>query len=165
MKVIAVIAQKGGAGKTTLSIATAVAAVADGLSAAVVDLDPQATAANWSDRRKAESPVVISAQAARLPRILDAAADQGADLVIIDTAPRAEQGSLAAAKAADLVLVPAVPPSTTSRPSQQMWRSCASQNGMYHCSAYSTAFHLVGPGNSRPVMSSPSTASPSARRV
>ena len=109
MKVIAVIAQKGGAGKTTLSIATAVAAVSDGLSAAVVDLDPQATAANWSDRRKAESPVVITALAARLPRILDAAADQGADLVIIDTAPRAEQGSLAAAKAADLVLVPCRP--------------------------------------------------------
>ena len=109
MKVIAVIAQKGGVGKTTLSIATAVAAVADGLSAAVVDLDPQATAANWSDRRKPESPVVISAQATRLPHILEAAAAQGADLVVIDTAPRAEQGALAAAKAADLVLIPCRP--------------------------------------------------------
>ena len=109
MKVIAVIAQKGGAGKTTLSIATAVAAVVDGLSAAVVDIDPQATAANWSDRREAESPVVISAQATRLTQILDAAAVQGADLVVIDTAPRAEQGALVAAKAADLVLVPCRP--------------------------------------------------------
>ena len=109
MKVIAVVAQKGGAGKTTLSIATAVAAVVDGLSAAIVDIDPQATATNWSDRRQAESPVVISAQATRLPQILDAAAAQGADLVVIDTAPRAEQGALAAAKAADLVLVPCRP--------------------------------------------------------
>ncbi len=109
MKVIATIAQKGGAGKTTLSIGTAVAAAADGLSAAIVDLDPQATAANWSDRRETESPVVISAQATRLPRILEAAEAQGADLVIIDTAPRAEQGALAAAKAADLVLIPCRP--------------------------------------------------------
>ena len=109
MKVIAVIAQKGGAGKTTLSIATAVAAIVDGLSAAIVDIDPQATAANWSDRRQAESPVVISAQATRLTQILDAAAAQGADLVVIDTAPRAEQGALAAAKVADLVLVPCRP--------------------------------------------------------
>ena len=41
MKVIAVIAQKGGTGKTTLSIATAVAATAEGLSTAIIDLDPK----------------------------------------------------------------------------------------------------------------------------
>ena len=109
MKVIAVIAQKGGTGKTTLSLATAVAATAEGLSTAVIDLDPQATASSWSDRRQDESPVVISAQAARLPRILDAAEEEGADLVVIDTAPRAEQAALAAVKAADLVLTPCRP--------------------------------------------------------
>ena len=53
--------------------------------------------------------MVISAQASRLPQILDAAAAQEADLVVIDTAPRAEQGALAAAKAADLVLIPCRP--------------------------------------------------------
>ena len=74
-----------------------------------MDLDPQATAANWSDRREADTPVVISAQASRLPQILKAAEDGGADLVIIDTAPRAEQAALAAARAADLVLVPCRP--------------------------------------------------------
>ena len=109
MKVIAVIAQKGGTGKTSLSIATAVAATAAEFSAAVIDLDPQATASSWSDRRQDESPVVISAQAARLPRMLDAAEGEGADLVVIDTAPRAEQAALAAAKAADLVLIPCRP--------------------------------------------------------
>ena len=109
MKVIAVIAQKGGTGKTTLSISTAVAADRVGHSAAIIDLDPQATAANWSDRRDSDSPVVISAQAARLERILDAAAGQDAALIVIDTAPRAEQGALAAAKLADLVLIPCRP--------------------------------------------------------
>ncbi len=109
MKVIAVIAQKGGAGKTTLSIGIAVAATLDGLTVAVIDLDAQATAANWGDRREAEEPVVISAQAARLAKILEAARRQGADLVVIDTAPRAEQGALAAAQAADLVLIPCRP--------------------------------------------------------
>ena len=109
MNVIAVIAQKGGAGKTTLSVSLAVAATGQGRTSAVVDLDPQATAANWGDRRAAEAPVVISAQASRLPRILEAAAGQGAGLVVIDTAPRAEQGALAAARAADLVLIPCRP--------------------------------------------------------
>ncbi len=109
MKVVAVIAQKGGAGKTTLSLGLAVAATRAGLSAAVIDLDVQATAAHWGDRRTVEAPVVISAQPARLPRMLEAARGQGADLVVIDTAPRAEQGALAAAQAADLVLIPSRP--------------------------------------------------------
>ena len=109
MKIVAILAQKGGAGKTTLSLGLAVAATDAGLSAAVIDLDVQATAANWGDRRTAEAPVVISAQPARLQRMLDAARAQGADLVVIDTAPRAEQGAFIAAEAADLVLIPCRP--------------------------------------------------------
>ena len=75
----------------------------------VVDLDPQATAASWGDRRSADNPVVIPAQPPRLARILDAAASQGVDLAVVDTAPRVEQSAVAAARAADLVLVPCRP--------------------------------------------------------
>jgi chromosome partitioning protein len=57
MDVIAVIAQKGGTGKTTLTLALAVAAQLAGKVTAIVDLDPQSTASNWSGRREAESPV------------------------------------------------------------------------------------------------------------
>ena len=109
MKVVSVIAQKGGTGKTTLCLALACAAVRDGLTAAVADLDPQATATSWSDRRESELPVVVAAQPPRLPRILEAAAEQGVDLAIVDTAPRLEQSAVAAAKAADLVIVPCRP--------------------------------------------------------
>ena len=106
MKVVSVIAQKGGAGKTTLSVALACTAAAVRLSAVIVDLDPQATAASWADRRDSESPAVISAQPPRLARILGAAGTQAVDLAVIDTAPRVEQSAVAAAKAADLVLIP-----------------------------------------------------------
>ena len=109
MKVVSVIAQKGGSGKTTLSIATACAATASGLSAVIVDLDPQATAASWGDRRTSESPAVISAQAPRLSRILHAAATQSVDLAVVDSAPRVEQSAVAAAKAADVILLPSRP--------------------------------------------------------
>src|SRR5262245_26879960 len=109
MDVIAVIAQKGGTGKTTLTLALAVAAQASGKMTAVIDLDPQATASNWSDRREAESPVVVSAQPARLPHVLTSAEESGAVLVLIDTPPRAEQAALAAAKAAHLILIPCRP--------------------------------------------------------
>ncbi|MGE3537780.1 MAG: AAA family ATPase [Candidatus Tectimicrobiota bacterium] len=109
MHVIAVIAQKGGTGKTTVTLALAVAAQLAGQVAAVIDLDPQATASNWSDRREADSPVVVSAQPARLPQVLKAAEASGAALVLIDTPPRAEQAALAAAKAAALILIPCRP--------------------------------------------------------
>ena len=47
MKVISLIAQKGGVGKTTLATCLAVQAVQDGKRVLINDLDPQATASFW----------------------------------------------------------------------------------------------------------------------
>lgn len=109
MKTIALIAQKGGAGKTTLALNLAVVAEASGLSVVVVDLDPQASAKQWHDHRDSDSPVVISSHAARLDEVLAVAKDNGADLLIIDTAPHSESDALKAARAADLILIPSRP--------------------------------------------------------
>ncbi len=109
MRVLAVISQKGGAGKTTLALNLAAVAERAGLATAVVDLDPQASAKGWHDQRQQESPVVISAQAARLPEVIETARAHGAELVVIDTAPHSESAALAAARAADLVLIPCRP--------------------------------------------------------
>jgi chromosome partitioning protein len=109
MKTIAIISQKGGAGKTTIGIHLAVAAELRGMKTALFDLDPQASASSWSDKRNKPSPAVVSAQAARLPGLLDQAAAQAADWVIIDSAPNADAASLAAARAADLILIPCRP--------------------------------------------------------
>jgi chromosome partitioning protein len=109
VKTIAIIGQKGGAGKTTVAIQLAVAAERRGMKTALFDLDPQASASSWSDKRNSPSPAVVSAQAARLPSLLKQAESQSADLVIIDSAPNADAASLAAALAADLILVPCRP--------------------------------------------------------
>jgi len=109
MKVLAVISQKGGAGKTTLALHLAVAAELAGKTAAVIDLDPQASATGWKDNRRTETPAVVSAQAARLSHVLQAAKSNGASLAIIDTAPHSESSALAAARAADLILIPCRP--------------------------------------------------------
>lgn len=109
MKTIALIAQKGGTGKTTLALSLAVAAHQDGKIAVIIDLDPQASACNWGDRRRLDAPVIVDAQPARLQRAIDKAAESGVDLVIIDTPARSEQSALAAAKAADLILIPCRP--------------------------------------------------------
>jgi chromosome partitioning protein len=109
MHIIAVIAQKGGTGKTTLALCLAVEAERHGKTTAVVDLDPQATASNWGDRRQTTNPVIVSAQPARLRQVLAAARANGADLVFIDTPARSEQSALEAAKASDIVLIPCRP--------------------------------------------------------
>lgn len=106
MKTIAIISQKGGAGKTTLAINLAGAAEAAGLSAVIIDLDPQSSAKVWHDHRQKESPVVISAQSKRLAEVLATAKEHGAGVCIIDTAPHSETAALDAVKAADIVLIP-----------------------------------------------------------
>jgi chromosome partitioning protein len=109
MKTIAIISQKGGAGKTTLALHLAVAAERAGQTAVIIDLDPQASATSWKDSRPGETPAVVSAQSARLQAVLDAAEKGGAAFCIIDTAPHSESAALAAARAADLILIPCRP--------------------------------------------------------
>lgn len=109
MKTLAVISQKGGAGKTTLALHLAVAAEMAGKPTAVIDLDPQASATSWKDLRQAHTPAVVSAQAARLQQVIETAAEHGAALAIIDTAPHSETAALAAARLADAVFIPCRP--------------------------------------------------------
>lgn len=109
MRTIAILSQKGGTGKTTISLHLAVAAAQSGKATVIIDLDPQASSAGWSDSRRAEGPVVVSVPASRLPQALEAAAGGGADLVVIDTAPHSGEVALAAAEAADLILIPCRP--------------------------------------------------------
>ena len=106
MYTVAILSQKGGTGKTTLTLHLAVASERAGQPSAVIDLDPQASAAGWKDSRAAEAPVVVPVPPSRLPQAIEAAKSGGAALTLIDTAPHATDAALAAAEAADLVLVP-----------------------------------------------------------
>lgn len=109
MKIVAIVSQKGGSGKTTLAIHLATAATQAGHNVAVIDLDPQATATKWGDRREVGAPEVISGHATRLPSLISAAQANGADLLVLDTAPNADQIAALAARSADLVLIPCRP--------------------------------------------------------
>lgn len=109
MKTVAIVSQKGGSGKTTLAVHLAVNAARSGLTVAIIDLDQQATAAQWGDWRTDESVAVVAAPHARLAPTLEEARRNAVDLVIIDSPPAADSAAVAAAKAADLVLIPTRP--------------------------------------------------------
>lgn len=109
MKTIALIAQKGGVGKTTIAIHLAAAFAAEGRATLILDIDPQASATEWKDHRTAEFPAVLSIQPSRLTRVMQEARSIGTEVLVIDTAPHSESTALEAARAADLILVPSQP--------------------------------------------------------
>ena len=108
MSVLSLIAQKGGAGKTTICVHLATALTQWGLACTILDLDPQSSALRWYDERGVP-PSAFAATANRLPHLLDTARAAGMDIILIDTAPHSERTALAAARASDLVLVPCRP--------------------------------------------------------
>ena len=109
MQTIAILAQKGGSGKTTVAINLAVAAEQACCPARILDTDPQGSAMAWADERGGDAPRVHTALARRLPKDLDDADLDGIELCIIDTAPHAQGEALAAARLAELVLIPCRP--------------------------------------------------------
>ena len=105
MFTVALISRKGGAGKTTLACGIAVAGER-------ARLTPRWWTSTHRGRPRrgrvsvSDTPAVISGHADQLPALLTAARDAGANLAIIDTAPHSTDAALAAARAADLVLIP-----------------------------------------------------------
>ena len=109
MKVISLISQKGGVGKTTLATALAVAAHQNGERPVLIDLDPQASASFWKDTRQDDAIAVTAVPAARIQHVLKAAESAGAQIAIIDTPPFAKDIAYEAAQHADFVLIPTRP--------------------------------------------------------
>jgi len=107
MRVVAVLNQKGGSGKTTIATNLARAFELDARRVALIDADPQGTASEWASRHE-DTPPVYGANTATIHTDLPALAD-AFDVAIIDGAPSLEDRALSAVKAAHLVLIPVRP--------------------------------------------------------
>lgn len=107
--IIAMAHQKGGVGKTTLSINLAGLLSRDGMKVLYVDADPQGSALDWSEARESEplfsmvgmpKPILHK----ELPQL-----SKGYDCTIIDGPPRVGDITRSALVASNLALIPIQP--------------------------------------------------------
>lgn len=113
MKTIVIANQKGGSGKSTLTVHLAAAAEAanDG-PVIITDTDPQGTAGDWFNQRKKAGIDTPRYAPIALPELSDkvqALDSAGASYLFIDTAPSVGAVNAELFAAADMILIPLNP--------------------------------------------------------
>ena len=113
MAIISILNQKGGVGKTTLSIHLTHALQLQGANAVLVDSDPQGSTRDWLAIN--ENPIVPVVSVDRptteidlIERDIKSIAQQK-DFIIVDGAPRHYEIMVAVLKASDCVIIPIQP--------------------------------------------------------
>lgn len=113
-KIIAVVNQKGGAGKTTVSMQLAGTLGRQGMKVLVIDADPQATATRWAASATDEQPFPasvsgLSAAGGKVHREAQKFINDY-DFIVIDCPPAADSPvPQSALLIADIALVPVIP--------------------------------------------------------
>lgn len=108
MRTIAVLNQKGGAGKTTISTHLATGLRLAGHSVALIDTDPQGNASDWAAAREGPQPLtVLRMDKPTVHR--DIWKIDPVDYAVVDGASQANDLMVSAIKAADFILIPVQP--------------------------------------------------------
>lgn len=109
MKTIAITAQKGGAGKSTITAHMAVEFIRKGLTVAILDMDRQGSLKFWRQQREAELPEVLGVSFGEFETYREHCVSEGFDYLLVDTPPHAGVGIQAVTSKADLIVVPVRP--------------------------------------------------------
>lgn len=105
--VIALVSTKGGVGKTTLSGHLAVQAERRGYGpVALIDMDRQGSLSHWWNAREQPTPLFVESTHDRIEADLHRIGDMGIRLTVIDTPPAPSTIVEAAARLADLIVMP-----------------------------------------------------------
>ena len=107
---IAVLNNKGGSGRTTISTNLACALQLDGHSVIIADSDPQETALKWRSEQGDDSglPDVVQVEKRTLENDTQGF-DKAFDFIVIDGTAARQDLTMSAAKAADVIVMPVHP--------------------------------------------------------
>ncbi len=122
MRVLAMVTQKGGSGKSTLSASLAVEAQANRERVVLIDMDPQRSVSTWARNRNDADLGAEAVAPEHLRPVLDALAAQGVTLAIIDTPASLSAITEAAILAADVIAIPVRPTVFDVWSSEATWR-------------------------------------------
>ena len=107
--IIGVLNQKGGVGKTTLSVNIAAALARTGQRVLLIDADPQGSALDWAAAREGDPLfAVVGLPKPSIHKELSVVGE-GYDHIVIDGPPRVTDLARSAIMASDVVLVPVQP--------------------------------------------------------
>ncbi len=110
MRIIALVTQKGGCGKSTLALSLAVAAHGPRCKTIILDTDPQRTVSDWWHDREAATPDCIEIRDnQQISRAIELAEIQGFDFVFVDTPGRDDPINARVISVADFCLIPCRP--------------------------------------------------------
>jgi chromosome partitioning protein len=107
-KIIAVLNQKGGAGKTTLATNLSRALQENNKRVLLIDSDPQGSARDWNAAGDGEIVSVIGLDRPTLSKDIQSI-KENSDWIVIDGAPQIAELSVSAIKCADVILIPVQP--------------------------------------------------------
>src|ERR1700739_1439933 len=107
--ILSVLNQKGGVGKTTLSVNLAAALAARKQRVLVVDADPQGSALDWVAVRGQDAPFVAVGMCKPVIHLEPPKMGKDFDVILIDGPPRVYEVAKSAVMASDAVLIPVLP--------------------------------------------------------
>jgi chromosome partitioning protein len=132
--ILSILNQKGGVGKTTLSITLAAAWAGRKHRVLLVDADPQGSALDWvATRGDRPSPFAAIGMAKPILHIELAKMKRDFDVIIIDGPPRVYEVAKSAVMASDAVLIPVLPSQF------DVWAAEETVKLLQECAAYKPA--------------------------
>ncbi len=132
--ILSVLNQKGGVGKTTLSITLAAAWAGRKHRVMLVDADPQGSALDWvATRGEQQAPFAAIGMAKPILHIELPKMKKDFDLILIDGPPRVYEVAKSAVMASDAVLIPVLPSQF------DVWAAEETVKLLQECAAYKPA--------------------------